>query len=61
MDKMSDIWTTKIKQLYWQSFSPLFLLDKSNRERKKKRDNKNIIRVWERKSSQKLFKNSCLR
>jgi len=41
------------------TFFPFFLLDKSNRERKRKRENKSIMRVWERKLSQKLFKSDC--
>jgi len=62
----NDIWTTiclqfwwqpfvKKKKLWWQPHFSLFSLVKNNGERKGKRENKNIIWVWERK----LSWNSC--
>jgi len=53
--KSNDIWTTILVELLGQPCCSLFSLVKNNGERKRKRENKKIMWVWERK----LYKNGC--
>ena len=49
--KSSDICTSNWWQFWWQPCFSLFLLVKNNGERKRKRENKNVMWVRERKLS----------